>query len=201
MSLTNAYIFGCSHAAGSEMTQAEGIKYSFPCLLAKYLGYNNIFNYSVPGGSNDAIFRILFQKIDQISEKDIVIVCWTGLNRTEIFNSTTQSWQIINQSLANNNYSKAWLINHGEDNFGRLNKIKNILAFNSLTKKKNVKTINIDSFWPVWDIDLTDIFLVQENFWDWSLSKNYAKTANGHFDFDAHQDFANFLLKNTNELH
>lgn len=200
MSLNNAYILGCSHAAGSEMKKAVGIQNSYPCLLAKSLGYNSI-NYAIPGGSNDAMFRLLIENINKITTKDIVIACWSGLNRTEIYNSQKKSWQIINMSTSANDYHKAWQVNHGEEKFGQLNKIKNILALNSLCQRQQIKVINIDSFWPVWDVEIQDLFTVKENFWDYSLAKKFTKTDQGHFDLEAHKDFADYILRNINELH
>ena len=193
-----AFILGCSHAAGSEM--ADGKNKSYPCLIAEQLGYSHI-NLAVPGGSNDAVFRILIDNINNITINDIVIACWTGLNRTEVYDYETKVWQTINLTSNTNSYHKHWLVNHGEEKFGQLNKIKNILALNTLCQRKTIKVINVDSFWPIWDIQIQDLFAIEDNFWDWSLSNNFSKTNNGHFDLDAHRAFANHILRNINELH
>lgn len=193
-----AFILGCSHAAGSEM--ADGQNNSYPCLIAKQLGYSHI-NLAVPGGSNDAMFRILVDNISKIKTDDIVIACWSGLNRTEVYDKETNVWQIINLVTSNNLYHKHWLVNHGEEKFGQLNKIKNILALNALCQRQKIKVINVDSFWPIWDIAIQDLFAVEDNFWDWSLANNFPKTHDGHFNFDAHRAFANHILRNINELH
>ena len=193
-----AFILGCSHAVGAEMT--DGQNNSYPCLIAKLLGYSHI-NLAVTGGSNDAMFRILVDNISKIRADDIVIACWTGLNRTEVHDKKTKTWQIINLVTSTNVYHKHWLVNHGEEKFGQLNKIKNILALNTLCQRKKIKVINVDSFWPVWDIEIQDLFAVKDNFWDWSLANNFPKTTNGHFDLDAHRAFANHILRNINELH
>lgn len=195
---TKAFILGCSHAAGSEM--ADGKNKSYPCLIAKQLGHSHV-NLAVPGGSNDAIFRILVDNIKKISKNDMVIACWTGLDRTEVYNHNIKSWQPVNSSTSKIVYHKYWLTNHGDEKFGQLNKVKNILALNSLCQRQQIKVINVDSFWPVWDVEIQDLFLVKENFLDWSLLNNFTQTKNGHFDLDAHQAFADHILRNINELH
>jgi len=67
--MKKALILGCSHAAGSEMnTEPDvdllnygkdyyGYFMSYPAQLAQLLGYHPV-NHAIPGGSNDAMFRI-----------------------------------------------------------------------------------------------------------------------------------------------
>jgi len=97
----HAIILGCSHAAGAEMHTDPGLTVkhpvsfgflnSFPVLIAKQLGYTPQ-NYAISGGSNDAIFRIFTEQLSRLTVDDIVIACWTGADRTEIWHELDQQW-------------------------------------------------------------------------------------------------------------
>ena len=195
--MKHALILGCSHAAGTEMKSAVGYENSYPCLIAKKLGYS-FTNKSIPGGSNDSIFRILENDLTSLINIDLVIACWTGCNRTEIWSNNTEQWHRLVPNGTENfimDYAKHWFINHGEEKFGRLNKFKNILALNYLCLSNNIRVFNIDSFWPIDNYSFAgDIYWpTKENFWDWSINNNFKKTVGGHFDIDAHQSFANLI--------
>ena len=197
--MKNALILGCSHATGSEMTLVDGWKNSYPCLIAKQLGYT-IYNKAISGGSNDAMFRVFESEFTNLDAGDIVIVCWTGCTRTELWDETANTWIAVNLStkVASpfNEYIKEWIKFQTGDQTGRLNKIKNCLALNQLAQSKGIKVINIDSFWPVCDFDWpSNIYRpVSDNLWDWALERKFAKTPNGHFDFDVHKAFASWVL-------
>ena len=81
--MKQALILGCSHAAGTEMH--NGTECSYPVKIAKQLGYAPK-NYAISGGSNDAMFRIYQEQCSGLDSSDIVIACWSGYNRTEIWN-------------------------------------------------------------------------------------------------------------------
>ena len=92
--MKKAYIFGCSHAAGSEMFDNDidqEYTHSYPALIARDLGYE-IHNHAIPGGSNDAIFRILSSMSQDITRDDAVIFCWTGPDRCEFFSEEANQW-------------------------------------------------------------------------------------------------------------
>lgn len=92
--MKRAYIFGCSHAAGSEMFDNDiDREYlnSYPALIARDLGYA-VHNHAIPGGSNDAIFRILSSISQDITSDDAVIFCWTGPDRSEFFSEDADQW-------------------------------------------------------------------------------------------------------------
>ena len=102
-----ALILGCSHAAGAQMHTGpecatkhpvEQVVWeannSYPVLLAKMLGYTPL-NHAISGGSNDAMFRICTQ---QIHKADIIIACWTGWDRTELWHPEHDSWFNLNYS-------------------------------------------------------------------------------------------------------
>ena len=92
--MKKAYIFGCSHAAGSEMFDNDTSReytHSYPALVARDLGYE-IRNHAIPGGSNDAIFRILLEIHQDIDPEDLIIFCWIGAGRVEIFSEPDQQW-------------------------------------------------------------------------------------------------------------
>lgn len=86
-------INGCSHSAGSEI-EGSGIGEShynrencFGAQIAKMCNVNNI-NLSLPGGSNDYIYRTtLLWCINNphLVNDTLFLIHWTGPNRTEFF--------------------------------------------------------------------------------------------------------------------
>ena len=202
-----ALVLGCSHAAGSEMiSDAYGRANSYPMLLAKRLGLTAT-NCSIPGGSNDAMFRI-FQ--ERSSEYDVVIACWTGIARIELWDSKSDAWLPVAHGvvLGNHNrtdlqeYGRQWAVYEGTQQRGHLNKTKNILALNTLAQSKHVTVINIDSFQPVdwpgrvqWPSTM-EWPVCDTTFCGWAIEQKFPHTENGHFDHDAHSAFADYVLKN-----
>lgn len=190
--MRQALILGCSHASGNELSgpgnnDKFGLENSYPALLAKLMGYQPT-NLSITGGSNDAMFRVG----EQTHMHDIVIACWTGYNRTEVWDG--QTWQPLSPgglTTTVEDYRQQWLIHRTDEESGRLNKLKNILALNSIRK-----VINIDSFWPVefnWPGHI--YWPVSEPFIDWAKANGYAHTVFGHYELKAHQDFAEYVFK------
>lgn len=198
--MNNAIILGCSHAAGAEIMHTPNLdtaqctaefeaQNSYPALLSKHLGYTP-HNHAISGGSNDAMFRIFVEQLENLSGNDIVIACWSGFDRGEVWHEQHQYWIPINydqgtswqrkpnpvllqgvcddKEIVNekeyNNYGKQWLMFEGNEHRGRLNKIKNILALNALAKSKNVKVININSFMSVLNFEWpNDIYWPKEH--------------------------------------
>ena len=199
--MKKALILGCSHAAGSEMgTHVYGLANSYPVLLAERMGYTAT-NCSIPGGSNDAIFRI-FES--EHKDYNLVIACWSGHNRTEAWDENKQKWTSFCpgadpkglQDLSD--YMQQWVVHHTDAVTGRLNKLKNIVALNTLAQTHDVPVINIDSFWPVhgyaWPSNVH--WPVSTTFWNWADAQGYAHTPWGHFGRDAHSAFADYILEN-----
>ena len=205
-----ALVLGCSHAAGSEMEQgpnipsyatldefyAHGRTRSYPVKIAQKLGYQQVINASIPGGSNDAMFR-LFESTPT-DANDLVIACWTGINRSEMFDNDQWVALAPGKTIDSDyqDYLKLWLCYSANDPVGRLNKIKNIVALNSLAQVRKTKVINIDSFWPVPNFDSYGCWPVDCDFWSWCHANNFSKTEWGHFFEDAHQAFAEFVVDN-----
>jgi hypothetical protein len=202
-----ALILGCSHAAGSEMSHDDcyGRAHSYPMLLAQHLRYT-AHNLSIPGGSNEAVFRIFTEQCDNF---DMVIACWTGIDRTELWDNESHAWLPMAHGVflqVNNRpdldaYSRNWAVLEGTLQRGHLAKTKNILALNMLAQSKNIAVINLDSFQPVdwpdrmqWPSTMT--WPVPETFCAWALQQKYTHTENGHFGRDAHSAFADYVLKN-----
>lgn len=196
----NALILGCSHAAGYEITVQDPHLFSFPSVIAKKLGYK-IINRSIPGGSNDAMFRIFEAEYTKLNSDDIIIACWTGVNRTEFLDEERKEWLTVNLgSNLSKKYDQAfkgWILTQSNEQFGRLNKIKNILALNSIAVEKNLPVINVHSFWPTTDFiwpALVNWPIGNDNLWDWALENKFQKTEHGHFDESAHAAFAEYIL-------
>ena len=208
--MKQALILGCSHAAGSEMHKGldnsldfdYGRDNSYPVIIARSMGYTPN-NQSITGGSNDAIFRIYEEQQSTLDHTDIVIACWSGYNRTEIWNEQNKNWQPMAPGKEDNiskeylNYQQQWIMYHTNDRVGRLNKIKNILALNCLAAEKNIRVINIDSFWSVSDMIWPKLvnWPVDDNLWNWCIKHGYPRTDWGHFFKPAHQAFAEFVIR------
>jgi hypothetical protein len=198
--MKRAIILGCSHAAGTEMI--DGPFTSYPAVIARQLGYT-VENYAVSGGSNDGMFRIYEEQHSSLDSSDLVIACWSGFNRTEIWNDQHNHWQSLAPGKTDVSpkeyldYQQQWITYHTDIRVGRLNKIKNIIAVNILAKQQNVTVINIDSFWPINDFEWPDFVYwpVNDNLWDWCNTNNYPRTNWGHFAEPAHQDFADTVVK------
>jgi hypothetical protein len=202
--MKRAIVLGCSHAAGTEM--ARGIDCSYPVKIAEQLGY--VPENRAIAGSNDAMFRIYEEQHCKLDSTDIIIACWSGLNRTEIWNHSKKDWQAIapgKPDIAPKeylDYQQQWITYHADDRIGRLNKIKNIIALNTLAQQQHVPVINIDSFWPVSNFIWPDriCWPVEVDFWSWCCLNNYSKTAWGHFDEPAHKEFAEIVVKKYKSL-
>lgn len=220
-----ALILGCSHAAGSEMHNSistrddrYGITRSYPVLIAQALGYQ-AENLSIPGGSNDAMFRLWQENLHNLMPgHDIVIACWTGRHRTEIWHDKHKTWLPISIGVeswkkrfpddlrlpgqyiawpnqgAHLEYSKQWSVFQTDPESGKLNKLKNIIALNSTAEYLGIKVINIHSF----DSIVVDRYLwpVKElEFCDWCRNHDFDHTESGHFYDQAHAEFAEYALK------
>ena len=203
--MKKALILGCSHAFGSEMFPwpTETRYHSYPAVIAQELGYT-VNNLSIPGGSNDAMFRLYEEQQSTLDCSDIVIACWTGCNRTEIWNEKNNHWQAIAPGKEDISpkeyldYQQQWVLYHTDDRIGRLNKIKNILALNTMAKERNIKVININSFWPIGRMAESEFvqWPISNSFWDWCVENNYPRTDWGHFFEPAHRAFAKVVLEN-----
>lgn len=201
-----AHILGCSHAAGSEMLNGESK--SYPALVAEKLGYT-VNNLAIPGGSNDAMFRIFEDLVDsaKIEKTDVVIVCWTGSWRTEIL--FKNNWHRISVGVDDQeliNYCKQWAVHDEGDWKWRLNKIKNIIALNSIAKLQKISVINIHSFNSIHGFKGFDMY--QEYFWplgiqdfmSWCESNHQQRTKRGHYLAESHEQFANLVVSNVKKI-
>ena len=202
--MKKALILGCSHAAGSEMgTDKYERANSYPALLAERMGYTAT-NCSIPGGSNDTMFRIFESEQSEHKDYNIVIACWTGHNRSEAWNKNKQEWipfcpgTDFTKLEELSDYVQQWVVHYTNETTGRLNKLKNIVALNALAQAHDVPVINIDSFWPVhgyaWPSNVH--WPVSTTFWDWADARGYAHTSRSHFGRDAHSAFADYILEN-----
>ncbi len=230
--MPRAVILGCSHAAGAEMDDEPGLnpgprpfdfgyQHSYPVLIAESLGYC-VENRSIAGGSNDAMFRLFTEQLAGLTSADIVIACWTGHNRTEIWHESEQLWLQLTPGRTGFNrvspdslvlsgwdsgvavldhdlyaeYQRQWsLLNTGIE-LGRLNKTKNILALNTLAHAQGIRVINLDSFAPVTDVAWPAVvpWAVDQPFTDWAKNLQYPCAKHGHYFFAAHRAYADLIL-------
>ena len=243
--MPRAVILGCSHALGAEMDLEPGLEWtaddrsqwhwgplnSYPALLAQALGYT-VENHAISGGSNDAVFRVFASLFTHdyrtgsyhanLTPEDVVIACWTGPYRTEVWHSQDHLWlplaagieqiltrvadPVLREGLAIPgtvrdeqlylSYLQQWVAVAAEEQTGRLNKIKNILALNALAAAHGITVINIDSFAPVVNFEFpsTIFWPVQVDFVTWAEQRQAPKTAYGHYFKPTHEAFAAEVL-------
>jgi len=209
--MKKALILGCSHAVGAEINKEPGLvfdsfeqasdyelTYCYPAQIARALGYDPI-NRAISGGSNDAVFRLFTET--KLTNNDLVIACWSGVNRSEIFDG---HWIRLVPGVPPDNidldYFKYWVLYSTSVELGMLNKIKNIMALNALAQAQGIQVINIDSFWPVTDFiwPTTVKWPVDIDFMAWCQQHNFSHTEKIHFYRSAHESFAEHILKNLN---
>ena len=208
--MKKAVILGCSHAVGAEMFKESGLVFDdfaqaldyelthcYPAHIARGLGYT-VVNRGISGGSNDAMFRLFLE--ETLTPDDIVIACWTGVNRSEIYD---KNWLQLcpGADLAKRispDYFKQWLLYSGNTEVGMLNKTKNILALNAMAHAQGIRVINIDSFWPVPNMVWPQIveWPVPIDFMAWCQQHNFSHTEKVHFFKSAHDSFAEHVLEN-----
>ena len=228
--MPEALILGCSHAAGALMHEDPeyGAQNSYPMLLASMLGYTP-HNHAISGGSNDAMYRIY---AEQEQQYELIIACWTGMDRGEYFHPTHQQWVPINYGEGDSyvrkpskhllqgmtvgveiddkqmyeHYGKQWLAIEGNEQRGFNNKVKNILALNSLAKSKDTLVINLESFagihhkfpWP------KDIYFpcagFKNEFCNYCDFKNFPTEPRGHYFYSAHLTYSEYILGKIDQL-
>ena len=211
---------------GKDQYQIEaeyGAKNSYPVKLAELLGYTP-HNHAISGGSNDAMFRIFLEQVDNF---DLVIACWTGKDRGELYHTEHKYWIPINVGNSDSftktpndvllqgrnvltkvkdhelyeNYGKQWLTYEGNEQRAYNNKLKNILALNAIARSKGIKVINLDSFQGIyhqfsWP---EEIYFPgdshRDEFCNWCESKKFPTESRGHFFQPAHQKYAEHVFE------
>ena len=206
--MKRALILGCSHAAGSELFKdpsvfvrpenicAFELNNSYATRIAQKLGYNPD-QQAEPGTSNDRMFRIWESQSRILDAQDLVIACWTGYNRSETYDEINGIWIPLGKEFGLlTEYQRQWIVNNSADAVGRLNKIKNILALNSMAQHMGIPVININSFWPVPYQSWPDYcrWPVPVDFLTWGNQNGYDKTEGYHFLLDAHENFAQYVV-------
>ena len=179
------------------------LTHCYPAQIAQELGYTVVVNRGISGGSNDAMFRLFLE--GKLTPGDIVIACWTGVNRSEIHDGT---WLQLCPGAAvpkgiTPDYFKPWLLYSANTEVGMLNKAKNILALNALAHAQGIRVINIDSFWPVSFFTGTNFawpdtvsWPVAIDFMTWCQQHNFSHTEGVHFFKSAHDSYAEHVLQN-----
>ena len=95
-------------------------------------------------------------------------------------------------------YQKQWITHHADRWWGRMNKLKNILALNTMASQMGIPVINLDSFGAVQEYTFPDTVyrpLRQTEFCNWAVERGFNNTKAGHYFAPAHKSFANFIAK------
>jgi hypothetical protein len=93
-------------------------------------------------------------------------------------------------------YQRQWTQFNTAAQLGRLNKIKNILALNSVAQAQGIQVINTDSFAPVTDFawPANIHWPVSVSFVDWAEQHRYPCAKWGHYFLPAHRSYADLVL-------
>jgi len=228
--MPKALILGCSHATGAEMfmhtdrDNNDGYLHSYPAQIARALGFT-IENRAISGGSNDAMYRIFESEQKNLTKDDIVIACWTGSNRTEVYSDEDDAWVSFcagietfycNKTLHFNDPNKIkdqtlyhylmkqWITHDSNSWRWRINKIKNIVALNSIAILRDITVLNFYSFNH---IDYTEGYDIYDFEWPvgctefttWAHEQGFERTSLGHYYLDAHKAFCEYVLTNKNK--
>lgn len=231
------FILGCSHAAGSELfvdlpnhhalTQIELCHFdytnSYPVILSNLLG-KTANNHAIPGGSCTAMFRIFLALLKNLDQDDIVLACWTGPDRTEIYDNLNNIWLPISPGETNfwkkthdtialeglplyhdpveqqNEYINylQQIYRHGmHPDQCQNQRLAKIIALNHIAYKHSIRVINIFSFAPEPDLSLLDFYWPVGNldFMTWCVDRDMPRTKSWHFDLQAHREFAQFVFE------
>ena len=222
------YILGCSHAAGAELdgdgtATSYNLKNSFAAQFANLLEYDAV-NLAEPGGSNDGIFRKFMDIIaDRNFNKtdDIIFASWTGYHRTEVFHIAedrfvqmsmgTYNFKSKELQQAHDIFMKMWC---SHDDIGNYNKLKNVLAVDSISKSYGIEVIHHETFaklgesikLSLMENDFSEKMNVNwinegDCFMDWVEERKYKKTPAWHYELQAHKDYAQYLLNRFNIFH
>jgi hypothetical protein len=193
-----------------ESATAWELSHSYPALVSQALGFETQ-NLAIPGGSNDAMFRLVVSDLALVPG-DIVIACWTGWDRHELWHPEENLWLQIsgqdrmrrpggtNEYIQNESlwldYQRHWIALAGETKVGFWNRTRNVLALNTWAQAQGCKVINIDSFgrtadvaWPNWVF-----WPAQQDFMAWAEEQGAPRTAWGHYYLPTHRAWADLLL-------
>lgn len=194
---------------------------SYPVQIARAMGFTP-HNHAIGGGSNDAVFRIWQAQCDQLQQSDIVIVCWTGRHRSEVWHERNEIWiqispgteshlqrsrdwlflegRCISQTVTGLasylDYTKSWQIFANDVISAKNNKIKNISALNALAAQRGIRVVNFDSFDPIDHPGVTGFeWPAAVNFIDFAKKHGFRHTHWGHYFLDAHTAYADLAME------
>lgn len=198
-----------------------GATNSYPVQIARAMAYIP-HNHAIGGGSNDAMFRIWQAQCDQLCSADIVIACWTGRHRSEIWHEHDQLWiqispgtesyltrvpdtlflegrcvaKTVTDQSSFLDYTKSWQVFANDVISAENNKIKNIHALNALAERRGIRVLNFDSFDP---IDHPDVggyeWPSPTDFMAFAHCRGFRHTINGHYFLDAHTAYADLAME------
>lgn len=184
--MSRCFVFGCSHSAGMGMTSADrsliahdcvydkttyGYHHSYAAIVGRELGYIDIHNHSIPGGSTDAMLRIFREIVDTIDpDRDLVIACWTGGDRSEYWEPDHEIWvqltanktgfRLLRPSIIAlqglpvgdnvvterfQQQQRKWVLESSFDSAMRRLET-NMLAMNQLARDREIRLMNLCSF-------------------------------------------------------
>ena len=138
--------FGCSLTYGEELSDAtpDGNKYSYKAYPARIADYYecDYTSYAKPGYSNESIIRTLHDYItNDYTKKDAVVIGWSGIDRTEIYNKTTGDFMSLSPGSLENLNSSVNIFNFtrraGKSFKQIINAYKVICKYNNNTNSLN----------------------------------------------------------------
>ena len=219
--MNKLFIIACSHGMGCEI-EGEGIghfteynlKHCYGTLVAEHLNLEPV-NLSWPGGSNDRIFRVIYELVNdefeffgnkyKWEEGDRFLIQWTGPDRIELktpdgyqnfsvgmgFKGINPDGSKFNVTKKNQKFYDQYIEFIAQPDYTNVLKTKNILGAKELLDSKNIKYYMTESDRTVYN----DCFIIKVPYWEYLVEKGYKRTPAEHFGKDAHKDWANKIIE------
>ncbi len=176
-------------------------KKSWPYVMGDILGYE-VENYGWSGGSNDRIFRMIFEHIFNNDKKSTYVVQWTFPHRTEVWSEENQYYIGLVPTLIDSHIDCKRYYKHYYDEIDTRNKLRRFIwSVDSVCKQLGHEIIQ---FMPIgvedlnWDgVQVDNKFTPLNNLPDSFLDTNTIREKVNykiHPTEDGHRELAKYII-------
>lgn len=173
----NLLTLGDSFTYGEELSDLNN---AWPFLLGKKIDYN-VMNFGAPGSSNDRMIRILLENlVENEVPVDMVIICWSFLNRTEMADEIGyyDIWPGATKYFQDHRVQAVKYISSYHSRRALYKKyLQQIILTQEFLKHRNIKYV-------MFDVLVNDYYKKQHDF-PWT---NYAKQIDQNFYIQFNQE-------------
>lgn len=197
----------------SQYSQSGFTQYSqktWAAMLSKYLKMKYVC-YAKPGISNNTIFRILLENLDNISaDNDLVVLNWTWIDRWDFFDTSNDAWETI-LPKSNSEFSKIYLKHIQSELWDKLESLKVIALTHEILKDNNIEFIStcvdgllidkkfhcpkyIDELQNTISKDM--VWFDEMGFTEWAKHNTFDIGKDGHPLEESHSEAFDYIKKN-----